>query len=75
MSFSQQNKGPSSAELQRYIREQKTIEFLLSNGERLVGTIRWFDEQAFSVIQDGEQPFTILRSAVIGYRVSNKESN
>ena len=63
------NKGPSTAELQRFIREQANLEFLLTNGDRLVGRLRWFDEQAFSVIPDGQQPITILRIAVVAYRI------
>ncbi len=69
MSISDQNnKGTSVAELQRFIREKIRLEFLLSNGDRLVGILRWFDEQAFSVSQEGEKPITILRVAVLAYR-------
>ena len=67
-----QNKGPSIAELQRLIREQEHVEFLLINGTSIVGKIRWFDESAFSIIPDGEQPFTVLRTAVLGYRCQPK---
>jgi hypothetical protein len=66
----QGNKGPSVAELQRHIREKSKLEFLLSNGDRLVGRLRWFDDQAFSVVPDGQQPITILRVAVLAYRLS-----
>lgn len=66
----QEGKGPSIAELQRFIREQSKLEFLLSNGDRLVGRLRWFDEQAFSVVPDGQEPITILRVAVLAYRQS-----
>ncbi len=62
------NKGPSTAELQRFIREHVRLEFLLSNGDRLIGRLRWFDEQAFSVIPEGQDPITILRLAVVAYR-------
>jgi hypothetical protein len=65
------NRGPSIAELQRFIREKVRIRFMLSNGTEVVGTLRWFDENAFSIVPDGEQPFTILRSAVVGYRKQN----
>lgn len=61
------NKGPSIAELQRYIREKTRMEFLLTNGDRLIGTLRWFDEQAFSVSRDDGEQVTILRAAVLGY--------
>ncbi len=64
------NRGPSVAELQRFIREKSRVEFLLSNGDRLTGTLRWFDDRAFSVCPEGEQPITILRDAVIAYRLA-----
>lgn len=64
----QDNKGPSVAELQRFVREKERLEFLLTNGDRLVGTLRWFDEQAFSVLREGEPPLTVLRIAVLAYR-------
>ncbi len=64
----QMDKGPSVAELQRFIRDKARLEFLLVNGERLVGTLRWFDEHAFSVIPEGQQPITILRASVLAYR-------
>ncbi len=62
------SKGPSIAELQHFVREQQKLEFILSNGDHLVGKLRWFDEQAFSVIQEGQEPITILRSSVLIYR-------
>jgi hypothetical protein len=70
MSFGGKNdRGPSIAELQRFIREKVKLHFLLANGEQIVGTLRWFDENAFQVHPaNGEQPLTILRNAVIAYR-------
>lgn len=69
------NRGPSIAELQRFIREKVTLMFTLSNGEKVVGELRWFDETAFQIVQDGQQPFTILRSAVLGYRKYKPDSS
>jgi hypothetical protein len=75
MSFGgKDNRGPSVAELQRYIREKVDMLFMLNTGENIIGKLRWFDENAFSVAQDGQQPFTILRSAVVGYRKHAGES-
>lgn len=69
MSFgAKDNRGPSIAELQRYIREKNEMIFTLNTGKEIVGVLRWFDEHAFSIATEGEQPFTILRSAVVGYR-------
>lgn len=64
----QEKKTPSVAELQKFVRDKVKLEFLLSNGDSYVGTLRWFDESSFSLIQEYEGPITILRSAVIGYR-------
>lgn len=63
-----ENKGPTTSELQRFIREKISLEFLLTNGDRLSGKLRWFDDQAFSVVPDGQQPITIVRSQVVAYR-------
>jgi len=71
MTTADQNKGPSVAELQRHIRDKSKLEFLLSNGDRLVGQLKWFDEEAFCVVPDGQQPITIFRVAVLAYRVSS----
>jgi hypothetical protein len=69
------NRGPSIAELQRYIRDQIPVLFMLNTGEQIVGKLRWFDENAFSVVPDGELPFTILRAAVVGYRKHGGEAS
>jgi hypothetical protein len=75
MSFGgKDNRGPSIAELQKYIREKVDMLFILNTGENIIGKLRWFDENAFSVAQDGQQPFTILRSAVVGYRKHSGDS-
>lgn len=65
----QENKGPSIAELQRFIREKSKLEFLLQNGDKYIGTLRWFDEHCFSIIQDDNNPITLLKSGVVGYRL------
>ena len=67
MTNAQEAKGPSVAELQRYIREKTTLEFILSNGKKEHGTLKWFDEQCFSLQQESGS-VTLLRSGVIGYR-------
>ncbi len=67
-----ERKGPSTAELQRFIREQVQLEFLLSNGERLTGKLKWFDDQAFAVLSANDDQITILRSAIMAYRINPK---
>jgi len=61
------NRGPSIAELQRFIRDKTTVVVMLANGDKVVGQLKWADENAFQILPDGQQPFTILRSAVLGY--------
>lgn len=74
----QENKGPSIAELQRFIREKTQLEFILVNGQKIAGRLRWFDEEGFSVVQTDESHITLLKSGVIGYRsaiVSEKSTD
>lgn len=68
MTTAQEAKAPSVAELQRFIREKTNLEFILSNGKKEFGTLRWFDEHSFSVQQENGT-LTLLRTGVIGYRV------
>jgi hypothetical protein len=68
------NRGPSIAELQRFVRERVLLTFMLSNGDQVTGTLRWFDESAFQIVPDGQHPFTILRSAVLGYKQYAEET-
>lgn len=67
MSTAQDAKGPSTAELQRFIREKTNLEFILSNGKKEHGALKWFDEHGFCLQQDSGT-VTLLRSGVIGYR-------
>jgi len=66
----QDSKAPSVAELQKFVREKSKLEFHLINGERMTGTLRWFDEHSFSISQEADGVVTLLRTAVISYRVS-----
>lgn len=65
-----ENRGPSVAELQKFVREKNRVEFLLVNGERLTGVLRWFDEHAFCLVEEGDQTVTLLRQAVVAYRAA-----
>jgi hypothetical protein len=64
---SQESKGPSIAELQKFVREKTNLEFVLINGQTVYGILRWFDEHCFSV-QDATGGITLVRTSVIGYR-------
>jgi hypothetical protein len=71
MTTAQEAKGPSVAELQRFIREKTKLKFILSNGKSEDGILRWFDEHAFNLEQDAGT-VTLLRSGVIAYRAKAK---
>lgn len=61
-------KGPSVAELEKYVRDKVRLEFFVTGGERFSGTLRWFDEDAFALSSEGGEPVTLLKSSVIGYK-------
>src|SRR5580765_8274483 len=67
------NRGPSTAELQKFIRDKTTVVLLLANGDKVVGQLRWVDETAFQIQPDGQVPFTVLRSAVLGWQRKDGE--
>jgi hypothetical protein len=68
MTLGDGGKGPSVAELQRFIREKRRVEFVLITGDKVYGTLRWFDDAAFCLTTGGDQSFTVLRPAVVAYR-------
>ena len=65
------NRGPSVAELQRFIREGSVVVFMLANGETVTGLLKWADENAFQIQPEGRPAVTLLRSAVLGYHRSD----
>jgi hypothetical protein len=71
----QDNKGPSIAELQRFVRDKAKLEFWLSTGKTINGRLRWFDENCFSVVQDDDSNITLTKSGVVGYKVSKVATN
>lgn len=70
MSQTQENKKPSVAELQKFIREKTALEFLSldSKGSKYAGLLRWFDDDTFHIKSDDGSELTLLRSAILGYR-------
>lgn len=61
-------KGPSVAELEKYVREKVRLEFFVAGGNSYSGTLRWFDEGAFALSTKDGEPLTLLKSSVIGYK-------
>ena len=67
-------KRPSIAELQRLVRDKTRLEFHLVNGKKLYGRIKWFDDQAISMVEDDDSTFTLLRPALVGYKIKSKSN-
>jgi sRNA-binding regulator protein Hfq len=63
-----ENKGPSIAELQRFVREQVKLEFWLVTGKTFQGTLRWYDEYCYSLVQEDGGAITLMKSGVVGYK-------
>lgn len=63
-----ENKGPSVAELQRFVRAKTLVQFWLVNGKTFEGTLRWFDENCYSVVQADGSAITLTKSGVAGYK-------
>ena len=68
MSSGTTGKGPSIAELQKVIREKRHIEFILVSGQKIKGTLKWFDETAYQVVLENGEAITLLKNAIVGYR-------
>ena len=53
------------------MREKTSLDLLCLDGKssKFSGALKWFDEQAFCLKLDDGGEMTILRSAVLGYRV------
>ena len=70
MSNIQENKKPSVAELQKFIRGKVTLEFLSMDSKctKYAGCLRWFDDETFHIKLDDGSELTLLRPAILGYR-------
>ena len=69
--MSADNKIPPVSRLQKFVREKTSLDLLCLDGKssKFSGALKWFDEQAFCLKLDDGGEMTILRSAVLGYRV------
>ena len=69
MSITQDNKTPTTAEFQRFIRVKTVLEFFSLDGKnKYAGALRWFDEEAFHILHEDGSEMTLLRSAILGYK-------
>ena len=62
-------KLPSTAELERYIKDKEPLSFWTLDGKEHKGILRWFDENCFSIVDEKQDQKckTLLRHAVVGY--------
>jgi hypothetical protein len=65
-------KLPSTAELERFVKEKEALIFWTLDGKEHKGTLRWFDEVAFALVvslddKQAKKHVTLQRHAVIGY--------
>jgi len=76
MSQPPQGKLPSTAELERFVKEKETLVFLTLDGKEHKGILRWFDETAFALAlkmddAQSKKNLTLLKHSVIGYGPEN----
>ena len=60
-------KGPSEAEIKKFIRLEMDVEFVLLNSQHLKGKVIWADGAAFHLKMANDKVVTILRSAIAYY--------
>jgi hypothetical protein len=60
-------KGPTTAEIKKFIKAKSMVEFCLIGDKRLSGQILWHDEAAFHIRTGEGTEITIPKTAVIFY--------
>lgn len=60
-------KGPSEAEVKKFIKLEARLEFITVAGHHFRGTLLWADTSAFHVKLENEKTITLLKSAVVYY--------
>ena len=56
-----------TAELIKFRDERKVLLFILTNGETIEGTIRWFDEQTIHLVAADRSEITVFKHALTQY--------
>jgi sRNA-binding regulator protein Hfq len=62
----------SSAQMIRYRDQHDVLEFNLNNGSKVTGDVTWFDDFAFNVRSKEHGEITLMRHAVLFYRVQQQ---
>lgn len=66
-------KGPSEAEIKKFIKLESKVEFVTLTNQHIKGIILWADDSAFhlkienELKTENERTLTLLRSAVVYY--------
>jgi hypothetical protein len=60
-------KGPSVAELKKFMRFETSVDFYTITNQHFRGKIMWADEAAFQIKLDNEKVVTLVRTAVAYY--------
>lgn len=60
-------KGPSEAEIKKFIKFETKIEFVTTGGQHFKGTVLWADDNAFHIKLENDRTVTLLRNATIYY--------
>lgn len=70
--MSEEHKSPSKAQLQKIVRDKISMDVhcMDANGTRYVGVLKWFDEDAFCLIDQDGDSVTISRRHILSYRQS-----
>jgi hypothetical protein len=60
-------KGPSEAEIKKFIKFETRLEFITLESHHFRGTLLWADQSAFHLKLENEKTLTLLRHAVVYY--------
>ncbi|HBG49645.1 MAG TPA: hypothetical protein DDW90_09130 [Cyanobacteria bacterium UBA9971] len=60
-------KGPSEAEVKKFIKFEARMEFITVAGHHFRGTLLWADHSAFHVKLENEKTITLLKTALVYY--------
>jgi len=62
----------SSAQMIRFRDGHDILEFFLVNGNKVTGDVNWFDDLSFNVRSKEHGEITLMRHAVLYYRVTEQ---
>jgi len=61
-------KGPSEAEIKKYIKLEARMEFVTIAGQHFRGILLWADQSAFHVkLDESDKTITLMKTAVVYY--------